>query len=452
MNRQDYFDNLENLTAEIIADGIIHGVITLDELRKYATEGNIYFGHDKQKSVKEILRKRDDDAFSSSKTIEDLMNYLSAFKDGNHIDEAKANIRRMTEIKNAEEIRLIERERMLKKINGDINEYTPDEIISNFGHDIFDQICQKLTLNKEIITDYTEPHLGFGRIPIEMDDIPAGFTDVFFWGIPSSGKTCALSVILNTMNKTYTLTDPNLPTKFGTQYRDNLINNIFVRGQYGYLPDSTAKERTQYMPFFLKKKGENKYRQLSFFELSGEVFKYFYDIVYDTAMTREEEAQKKVEIGFNTLDLLLNSKNQKIHFFFIDYNQESKGTRDKYGLTQNNYLRAATAYFNDRNDIFKKKTDAVYVVVTKSDQIQGDNRTSAAQNFLQENFSGFLDALKTRCKKDSIDFKVKMFSIGDVYFKRICKINREYATDIIEELLQRVKPANESKIGKLLNS
>ena len=156
----------------------------------------------------------------------------------------------------------------------------------------------------------------------------------------------------------------------------------------------------------------------------------------------------------------------KIHFFFIDYQYETKGTRDRHNLTQENYLNAAASYFRDRLDIFKRKTDAVYVIVTKADQIKSldtenqnisnEERTKIASDFLYDNFGNFMDFIKNRCKRDSIDFNVKTFSIGDVYFKSICKLNYYYATNIIEDLLKRIDTVNENRfcnwITKIFNS
>ena len=205
------------------------------------------------------------------------------------------------------------------------------------------------------------------------------------------------------------------------------------------------------MPFLFYKRGEKHKRKISFFELSGEVFKYFYEVVYNSQIINDYD-RDAIEKSFRTLDLLLNSNNQKIHFFFIDYNQETKHTADINGLTQSNYLEAAATYFRDRNNIFRKKTDAVYVIITKSDEIKGDDRMEIAKSFLQENFGSFMDVLKNQCQNNSVDFKVKLFSIGDVYFKKICKVNRSYANDIIQDLLNRVKPSNNNIFKKFFNS
>ena len=141
-----------------------------------------------------------------------------------------------------------------------------------------------------------------------------------------------------------------------------------------------------------------------------------------------------------------------LNFFFIDFNQETKGTKDKHNLTQENYLASAATYFRDHNDIFKKRTDAVYIVITKADEIKGENKAELGKQFLADNFGSFMDVVKTRCKKDSVDFNVKLFSIGDVFFKRICRLNYTYAENFVEDLLKKVKPLSDSKLGNILRS
>jgi hypothetical protein len=39
-----------------------------------------------------------------------------------------------------------------------------------------------------------------------------------------------------------------------------------------------------------------------------------------------------------------------------------------------------------------------------------------------------------------VPFGASIFSIGDVYFSKICKINRKYSIDIIEDLLEVIQP------------
>ena len=444
MNKKDYIDQIEHLTAEQIVEGISNGIVTFDDLRK--TEE---FDSSKQKRVREILKAKDDNFFNSANTKDELENYLRVFPIGNNVDKAHRRIQQILEDEEAERKRREDRERILQTIREDINEYTPDEIIDKLNEDVLNELCNELGIDANIVRNYREPDLRFNDIPEEESDIPIGYTDVFFWGIPSSGKTCALSAIFSTIKKSYSMEAPDCEKKYGATYRDSLTN-IF-RNNCAYLPGRTNQDRTQYMPFLFYKRGEKNKRKISFFELSGEVFKYFYEKANGSNII-DDYNRDDIEKSFKTLELLLRSNNQKIHFFFIDYNQETKHTEDSNGLTQGNYLEAAATYFRDNNGIFKKKTDAIYVIVTKSDEIRDENKIASAGAFLNDNFGSFMDVLRNQCKKNSVDFRLKVFSIGEVYFKKICKINREYSIDIIDDLLDRVKPVSSNKVWNFFNS
>jgi len=439
-----YINNVKDLKAEDIANGIREGIVTFDELKKTCEFYN-------QPAVKNKLEefKAEDDAYNAANTLHLLRDFLNNFPNSCYCEKVKEKI----EQKNMEE--KAKRKREFDEIKNNINDYKPDEILDKLGKDTLLELCEQLGIDYNLVANYDEPVLDFDKRKITEDFIPSNYTDVFFWGIPSSGKTCALSVILHTMKDKYTIDDPSIKTIFGVSYRNSLVN-LFNKSKIkgiGYLPAATQKDRTQYMPFLVKKRGESNYRQVSFFELSGEVFKYFYELKHNSQILEDSE-RGMVESAFKTLDLLLNSKNQKIHFFFIDYKQETKGIRDKHNLTQENYLSAAATYFRDINDIFKRRTDAVYVVVTKADEIKAneEDKPAVARQFLIDNFGSFMDVIKSRCKEDRVHFGIKLFSIGDVYFKGICKINNLYARNIIDELLEKIKPVRETIISKILNS
>lgn len=446
MDKEEYIANIEDLTIEQIVEAITKGIVSFEDFQKTGE-----FDHSRQKSVRALLNEKDDKAFASANNISEFQNYISVFSEGKHKAEALAKIQKIKD----EEERIIrnreEQERMLREIKQNINEYTPDEIIEKLSKDVLNELCAELKIDPQIIINYQAPPLRFNDIPKNENEIPLGYTDIFFWGIPSSGKTCALSAILSTIKKDYSMEEPDCETKFGSTYRKSLVN-IF-HSDSGYLPGRTNEDRTQYMPFLFYKRGERNKRRISFFELSGEVFKYFFERVNNTKIISDDD-RESIEQSFNSLELLLNSNNQKIHFFFIDYNQETKHTIDDNGLTQDDYLSAAATYFRDNNDIFKKRTDAVYVVVTKSDEIKVENTTRAAKakSFLEDNFGGFMDVLKNQCYRNSVDFDVKLFSIGDVYFKKICKINRAHSTNIINDLLDRVRPISNNRFKDFFNS
>lgn len=433
--REYYIKNVEVLTADELEKGIRNGIVEFDDLQKSGS-----FSIQKQKQVR-IIQKRSQEEYSEfnrCSVIDDFQEFIKRNPESNFREDAEAKIKDIVQQQKYEQ------ERMLEEIKNDINGYKPDELLKLIGEEALRNLCSHLDLNYDTVINFDESPLTFNDIPETSDDVPNGFTDIFLWGIPSSGKTTALSAILRTMKDKYSISSPRINTKFGSSYRDSLIN-IYKNGNTAYLPAATNRDRTQYMPFLLKRRkdNENKYRKTSFFELSGEVFKYFYEIINNVQVLNNEDRMDVIK-AFLTLDLLLESNNQKIHFFLIDYNKETKGSHDNNNLSQENYLNAAAEYFRDKNNIFKYKTDAVYVILTKADEIKADDKTNFASQFLTENFGNFMDVLSTMCKENSIEFGVKIFSIGDVYFKGICKLNYKYSENIIDELLKRIRPENTS--------
>lgn len=463
MELKEIINKLEDYSAADIVKFLCENNISYGDFSSSVIKHGGWDSAEKRKNVQALLKQKDVEAYSAavvSNSAEAFIKYLSLYPNGNHYADANAIIQSLNNAARAEERKHNEYERMLREIDDNINEYDLDDI-SGFDDVVLSHILKKRGydvrgVDVKKIRDYIEPPIKFSDIPQKESEVPEGYTDIFFWGIPTSGKTCALSAIFSTIKRDYTMAAPDCDKKFGAAYRDSLVN-VF-RNDCGYLPGRTNSDTTQYMPFLFYNKGERRKRKISFFELSGEVFRRFYEVSNNIKIIPDSE-REPIEKSFRTLDLLLKSNNQKIHFFFIDYNQETKNAVDKYGLTQSNYLEAAATYFRDSKDnngkpidIFKKRTDAVYVVVTKSDEIKESDKVKRGKLFLDENFGSFMRELKNQCENHSVDFKVKLFSIGDVIFKKVCIINRDYSHDIIKTLLERVKPVNNSCFSRFFNS
>jgi hypothetical protein len=155
----------------------------------------------------------------------------------------------------------------------------------------------------------------------------------------------------------------------------------------------------------------------------------------------------------------LKSNNRKIHFFFIDYAKENRP--DKVGKKQSDYLAGASTYFQN-NDVFNKSTDAIYIVLTKSDLMQDKDgnaisdytqRVEFAKTYLSNNYMSFINTLKDSCKKFSINggkFEVEPFSLGKVYFNDICNFDGTAAEKIVEILMERI-PGTKKSILDIFN-
>jgi hypothetical protein len=455
MNREDYINNIAHILVKDIVEGIRKGDTSLKVLQATGE-----FVHEKQKEVKKQLQqyKKEDDAYKNAKlasSVADYNDFLSTYPDSMHREEIQKlkEEKEVQEKRSKEELETQERlksEQQIASIKENPNDYTIKEARDILGDDLFRQLCVDLELEYEEVVNYNPTKLNFNMIPENEDEIPENYTDVFFWGIPSSGKTTALATIFRTINDKYIMEDPSLRKQFGATYRYDLVN-VYKNG-LGHLPSRSQRDKTQYMPFLLRRRGEGvkKNRQISFFELSGEVFEYFLEIrdglkAENDLDESELERRKEIEKSFDTIKLLLKSNNQKIHFFFIDYDNEVKNLKNRDGKSQVNYLTSAATYFKDHGEIFSKKTDAVYFVITKADTIEGDFKTAVAAKFLNENFGIFIEIVTDRCEEYSIKPpRTKLFSIGEVYFNRICKLEYKYAEDIVEELLKQVDSKSNS--------
>ena len=157
---------------------------------------------------------------------------------------------------------------------------------------------------------------------------------------------------------------------------------------------------------------------------------------------------------FKTLKSYLMSDNRKMHFFFIDYDKSNE--MDDEGYTQSDYLNAAATFFR-QNKVFGKTTDAIYIVLTKTDLMPCDpaeRQEQAVQHLHDQNFMSFVNVLKDNCKTYSINggrLIVEPFSLGSVYFRNICEFEGRTAEKLMNILIERIQPSRKSILDILNN-
>lgn len=435
MDKQKIVANVSSLTADQLFEEIKQGNITLDELKN---TGNL--DPSKRKRITDLqatLDLKDDEAWERAHYGNEvaLSNYITNYPTGKHVHEAKERIEYLEQARRDSQAA---KQGILENIKRNPNSYSPDQIIGYLQNgtitkgeliscNIPDSVVQSLD-------EINPPSLKLGDTP---NSIPNGYTEVYFWGIPGSGKTCALAAILSTAEKLGFL---DIATGPGYNYM-TLLKNIFTDDN-AVLPPPSPVETTQYLPFTLKMEDEKYPRSVSLIELSGEIFQCFYNL-----NAKKPFMSQSHQDTFDTLIQFLKGNNRKIHFFFIDYNKENK--KDVNSITQGDYLSAASTYFKN-NEVFGKTTDAVYVVLTKSDLMpcSKEERVAKAKEYLQSNnFLAFINTLKDRCKQYSINagkLTVEPFSLGNVYFQQICNFDDSAAAKIVEILIDRIAPNKKS--------
>jgi hypothetical protein len=449
MERKIILANVASMTAEQLFEEIKGGNVTLDELRKIDDLDLIK--RNKIISLQQQLDSIDDDDWERAKYGNEvaLSDYITKHPVGKHVSEAKQKIDVLEEQRaNA----VAQKQIILNNLQRNPNSYPAAQIIEFLQKGISEADLLNCNIPHSAIENLhnvVTPNLELGQTPTI---IPPGFTEVYFWGSTGSGKTCALGAVLQMAQQKGYL---NLATGPGYLYATQLKNIFSDDGNANdYLPGPTAVENTQYLPFTLKRPNERSSRSVSLIELSGEIFKCF----FDKNAGQPLQSQSHVDT-FESLNSFLKNNNRKIHFFFVDYNRENKP--DGNGLTQSDYLSAASTYFKN-NKIFGKSTDAIFVVLTKSDLLKDESgnsisyekRVEYAKKYLNENnYKSFINTLKDICKKESINagvLTVEPFSLGKVYFQQICDFEGQSASAIVEILMDRV-PATRTSILDVFN-
>lgn len=260
-------------------------------------------------------------------------------------------------------------------------------------------------------------------------------TEVYFWGIPSSGKSCALGAILSAAKNGRTARSMQQdPDCQGYGYMTRLSNLFRSNSSVGTLPEGTAISSTYEMGFILEDE-DGKEHPITCIDLAGELVRCMYKQDAGEPLTTEQEQVLKT-----LTDILIDNrtKNRKIHFFVIEYGAED---REYEGLPQQDYLAAAVAYIQ-RTGIFQKDTDGLYLLVTKVDKAKavGKELQEKLKAYISENYQGFYNGLKKICKDNEINggkVDIQPFTLGKVCFQSYCKFKEDTAAAVVRTLINR---------------
>ena len=280
----------------------------------------------------------------------------------------------------------------------------------------------------------------------DLDKIHKQSTEVYFWGIPSSGKSCALGAILSVAANGSVAQSMKQDTESqGYGYMNYLIN-LFNDGQVGTLMGGTPLEAFYEMGFdLIDKKGF--IHPITCIDMAGELMRSMYK--YSAKMPLEEKDLKMLDTMTNVLTGN-NTTNRKIHIFVLEYGAEN---RLYEGYPQKTYLEGAVSYI-ENTGIFKKNTDAIYIMITKVDKLKNPTQETITQ-YINDNYLGFYNGLELICKNNEIT-KGKVgkiaFSLGEVCFQNYCKFDARPAENVVRLLLERSANERGGKMGKLFKN
>lgn len=318
--------------------------------------------------------------------------------------------------------------------------------------------------DKEIITDFSKAGIDGDFIAHMMSNIsPQKFqapapitkitknpcTEVYFWGIPSSGKSCALGAILSAANSGRVAKSMQRdPDCQGYGYMTRLANLFKTNGSVGTLPEGTAISSTYEMGFILED-DNRKEHPITCIDLAGELIRCMYKQDAKEPLTEEQQ---------NVLRTLTNilvdnrTSNRKMHFFVIEYGAED---REYEGLPQKDYLEAAVAYIQ-RTGIFKKDTDRIYLLITKVDKahVVGKALQDKLKDYISQNYQGFYNSLKKICEDNEINngnVDIQPFTLGTVCFQNYCKFKDDTAAAVVRTILERSYGYKPGKIKNIFD-
>ena len=219
MDKNRILANVDNLSAEQLFSFVKDGILTLNEI---VSTGNLSL--DKRRIILTLitnLEEKDQEAWDTARSGNEnnLKDYIYLFPAGKYVSDAEAKIR------NIENIRLQaqgNKQKVLQNIRNNFNSYDPDQVKGFLANGtITEDDLFSLGIPQNVISsiyNVRTPTLKLENTPFT---IPDGFTEVYFWGIPGSGKTCALAAILNTLNSSGSI---EIPQSSGYDYTNRLIN------------------------------------------------------------------------------------------------------------------------------------------------------------------------------------------------------------------------------------
>lgn len=282
--------------------------------------------------------------------------------------------------------------------------------------DLVDDSCVLTDRGYSHIKKY--PHLidEQRQLPVSRLENPhseSGNTDVYFFGVSGSGKTCVLAGLMSLTGQLGFRFDPKGPGG-GGNYAMELRNYA----RTSMLPPATDQNYIQVIDAQINDEDGNLHK-ISMIEMSGEKTAEFAAIENPTSLE---------DLGAGAAGLLGNDNN-KVFFFVIDPTNEKNvqmGRDSHQWVMQSDVLDCVSSLLS-KNPGLMKKVVAIHVILTKSDTL-GDyvDQNVIQDRLTEQGYSAVLGSIKAICQKYDINkqtgfqvglypFCVGKFMPGDVY-------------------------------------
>ena len=260
-------------------------------------------------------------------------------------------------------------------------------------------------------------------------------TEVYFWGVPDSGKTCVLAAILSIIERGKIATQSEDKDSQGYGYMKSLAN-VLQPNKVGPLMTGTPEDCFYEMGVDLRE-GKEKH-SITFVVIPSVLMRSMYKYYVNP---------NDPSINTEMLDIMTNclidnrSRNRKMHFFVIEYGAENRmyeKTDNNPGISQRMILHGAFQYIKD-TELFKKDTDTIFILLTKADKIKGENRKQQILDYIDENYRALKDMLNNNCEDNDFNggsVEIIPFSLGDVCFQNYCKFDPRAAETLLKTIIK----------------
>lgn len=282
--------------------------------------------------------------------------------------------------------------------------------------------------------DHTPPSMPKDKLQSDKNSIS---TQLYFWGLPSSGKTCVLGSLMSFLLKAEGCVKSCKPDGESPGYvymhsnngRSGIVDvfRLNNRSRTILLPGSTPPEYSYNTNYTLKI--DEKEYPVTIVDFAGETLNKIYAIV-----TKSHDNNKKQEELKKLMPILFENKRHKhqMHFFLLDYCNDNYNEQDHKLLQTVQYIK--------NEGLFDDNTKAISVIVTKIDKTgwvdKKDQKVAAEQFVTQQyaNIRGTLTSINKSVLQRENMVDIIPYSIGRLYFRRICVPDTTYP----EELFNRI--------------
>jgi hypothetical protein len=286
-----------------------------------------------------------------------------------------------------------------------------------------------------------------------IQEMVADTTEVFFWGIPSSGKTCALGTLFCALDENRVAKNCQIDENSqGHGYYTTLRRIFRQNGDMVILPGRTVVDANFAIHLTLDDR-QGKSHPVTLVDMAGELF---CAILWEQAQMDHliTDRHRKAKAEFEKIFINKQSEHQKIHVFVIEYGAENRVYK---GISQDHYMEHGLRYL-ESTGVLKDATQGIYLMITKTDQVgqylqEGETFEQHLDRYINTYYPNFIQLLDNCCHDNELcGGKVPApipFDIGEVCFRNFCKLSTERAHDLVKVLLHRSKGFRKGTAGEL---